>query len=128
MTANQRKQVWEKTGGHCAYCGCELQEKGWHLDHVRPIYRGHDGVNPAIRGRDTVDNALPACQRCNRWKSVLSVDQFREEIGAQVVRLRRDSAAFRLAEDYGQVAYVLAPVVFYFESHNDQVEFQEGNE
>lgn len=109
----------EKTGGHCAYCGCVLPEKGWHLDHVKPLYRGHDGVHPAFRGCDAADNALPSCPRCNRWKSVMSVDEFRGEIEAQVHRLRRDSAAFRMAEDYGQVTERNLPVVFYFESHND---------
>ena len=128
MTGTQRQQVYDKTGGHCAYCGCELPSKGWHLDHIIPVYRGHDGVNPRFRGLDTVENALPACPRCNRWKSVMSVETFRGEIGAQVARLRRDSAAFRLAEDYGQVAYVLAPVVFYFESQNDRLDGQEGSE
>ena len=66
MTQTQRQQVFQKTGGHCAYCGCELPSKGWHLDHVKPVYRGHDGVSPSHRGTDTVDNALPACARCNR--------------------------------------------------------------
>ena len=119
MTGKQRQQVFEKTDGRCAYCGVELPDKGWHLDHIKPVYRGHDGIHPKYRGEDTVENALPACARCNRWKGVWSVDEFRAEIGAQVARLRRDSAAFRLAEDYGQVACVMARVVFYFESQNN---------
>ena len=28
-----------KFGGKCAYCGCDLPEKGWHADHVEPVHR-----------------------------------------------------------------------------------------
>lgn len=28
-----------KFGGRCAYCGCELPEKGWHADHVEAVLR-----------------------------------------------------------------------------------------
>jgi 5-methylcytosine-specific restriction endonuclease McrA len=38
MTQKERKIVYEKYGGRCAYCGCELQ-KGWHVDHVEPCRR-----------------------------------------------------------------------------------------
>ena len=119
MTKQQRQEVFEKTGGRCAYCGVKLPAKGWHLDHIKPVYRGHDHINPAFRGLDTVENAFPACPRCNRWKSVMSVDEFRTEIGAQVKRLRRDSPAFRLADDYGQVARTGCAVVFYFENQDE---------
>jgi len=120
MTKAERKGFRDKTDGHCAYCGVLLPEKGWHADHVKPIYRGHDGIDPARRGLDTVANALPACPRCNRWKSVMSVDVFRSEIESQVTRLRRDSAAFRLAEDYGIVCEKDCSVVFYFETEREQ--------
>lgn len=34
LTKKQRAILREKFGGKCAYCGCELPEKGWHADHV----------------------------------------------------------------------------------------------
>lgn len=34
----KRDIVFNKFGGRCAYCGCELQ-KGWHIDHATPIQR-----------------------------------------------------------------------------------------
>jgi 5-methylcytosine-specific restriction endonuclease McrA len=116
MNKKDRQLVFEKTNGHCAYCGKELA-KGWHLDHIKPIWRNNPTVNEAIRGTDTVDNAFATCPRCNNWKSVHSLERFREEIGKQGERLRRDSASFRLAEDYGQVTEMKRkPVVFYFET------------
>ena len=115
MTKRERRQVYDRTGGRCAYCGCDLPTKGWHLDHIKPLYRGS---NPTAGGTDTADNALASCPRCNRWKGVWSVDEFRREIAVQAARLRRDSAAFRLAEDYGLIADTCKPVVFYFETND----------
>lgn len=36
--AKDRQIVFEKYGGHCAYCGEELQ-KGWHVDELLPVCR-----------------------------------------------------------------------------------------
>lgn len=38
MKKDIRQKVYDKFGGKCAYCGCELQ-KGWHIDHAEPIGR-----------------------------------------------------------------------------------------
>jgi 5-methylcytosine-specific restriction endonuclease McrA len=37
--AQQREALRMKFGGKCAYCGCDLTEKGWHADHVEPVWR-----------------------------------------------------------------------------------------
>lgn len=39
LTKKQRAELRMKFGGRCAYCGCELPEKGWHADHVQPVAR-----------------------------------------------------------------------------------------
>ena len=90
-------------GGRCAYCGQPLGQV-FHADHVEARYRG------GAEGQQ-----FPACPRCNLRKATYSVEEFRSEIAAQVERLRRDSRAFVLAEDYGQVVATNAPVMFYFE-------------
>lgn len=46
----------------------------------------------------------------------MPLEQFREEISAQVERLRLRSAPFRMAERYHLVAQTLEPVRFYFET------------
>ena len=90
----------------CAYCGTELK-KGWHVDHVKPIYRGlpdsYRKKRTDIVGTDTEDNMFPSCPRCNRWKSVFTVEIFRREISKQIERLRKTNPGFRLAEDYGLI-------------------------
>jgi len=70
MREAQLRQVWEKTKGHCHFCGdpVEFHKRGWRAgdpkgyweaDHV--IQRGKGGLNVA-------DNYLPACTRCNRLR------------------------------------------------------------
>lgn len=43
MTKMQRQEVYNKFGGKCAYCGCELQ-KGWHVDELMPVRRNYKWV------------------------------------------------------------------------------------
>lgn len=38
ISKKERQALFEKFGGKCAYCGCELT-KGWHVDHMEPIVR-----------------------------------------------------------------------------------------
>lgn len=38
MKKVDRQKVFDKYGGRCAYCGCEL-EKGWHVDELEPCRR-----------------------------------------------------------------------------------------
>lgn len=73
------REVFEKTGGHCHFCGdsLEFDRRGWseHLDghwevdHV--IQRGKGGVASA-------DNCLPACTRCNRLRWHRTGSEIRE--------------------------------------------------
>jgi hypothetical protein len=105
-------------GGRCAYCGHILGER-WHIDHAAPIYRGWKD-KPNHAGGDPEDNLFPACPRCNLRKTALSIKDFRLEIFAQLDRLRRDSAPFRLAEDYGLIRATGAEVVFYFERQSKE--------
>ena len=104
-----REKLRYKFGGKCAYCGEELTSK-FHADHVKPQYLG---------GTDEDDNLFPACPRCNIWKRTYSIEEFRSEIANQINRLRRDSSAFCLAEDFGLVNAIISPPVFWFEKYKD---------
>lgn len=41
MKKSEREQIFNKYGGRCAYCGCEL-EKGWHVDEIEPCRREYE--------------------------------------------------------------------------------------
>lgn len=59
-----RKQVWDLTGGKCAYCDTELAPEGngslsFVVEHVVPTSQG---------GPDNLANYVPACMSCNTSK------------------------------------------------------------
>ena len=119
MTKNERQIVFDKYGGKCAYCGCELQ-KGWHVDHIEPAFHNwsDEDVKRHLkqeRGLNIIENYNPACPRCNRWKGTWSIEQFRNEISLQLERLERDSAPFRMARDYGLIKTSEIEVKFNYE-------------
>ena len=80
MREKQLRQIWEKTQGHCHFCGdpIEFEKRGWRegdltgyweIDHV--VQRGKGGDN-------SVDNYLPACTRCNRLRWHRTGEKIRE--------------------------------------------------
>lgn len=114
MNKGLREQVRNKYGGHCAYCGKRLTDT-FHVDHIKPLYR--DRVPREFIKKDLLEigNLNPACRRCNNYKTVLSLEDFREQLSRQVERARSKSLNFRLAEDFGLIVETHAGVVFYFE-------------
>ena len=101
-----RQKVFEKFNGHCAYCGDELELKKMHVDHILARLRG---------GENNYSNYNPACISCNASKSTYTIEEFRERLIADVDRLRRDSAKFRILERFGIVSQTKTVLKFYFE-------------
>jgi hypothetical protein len=62
-----------------------------------------------------MDNLLPSCGRCNKWKSTFTIEDFRKIVGTSLVRLERDTPNYRLARDFGLLTENNIDVVFYFE-------------
>ena len=108
LSAEIRKQIWDKFNGHCAYCGCEIALKEMQADHVIPLHRG---------GADEIDNLYPACRSCNYYKSTLTVEEFREQIGKWHERLMRDDVTYKNAVRFGQVEPKPHRQTFYFEEN-----------
>lgn len=135
LTKKQRAELRMKFGGRCAYCGCELPEKGWHADHVEAALRkwefGPRRANGTRRTvatgelwrseNDVLVNLVPACPPCNLLKATFSIELFREQIAAQADRARLYSVNFRTAERFGQVQVTPSPVVFWFEKYQQTV-------
>ena len=132
LSKKQREELRMKFGGRCAYCGCQLPEKGWHADHVKAVYRETEIDREAWeRGQfklkqtgdvfkpehDCFENLFPACAPCNLFKSTFSINQFRFEIGKQADRARDYSVNFRTAERFGMVHVIVKPIVFWFEEY-----------
>lgn len=122
MAKIDRNEVYKKYDGRCAYCGAELPQKGWHVDHIIPQMRYSERHECLIvdckkfidYDVNNIANLNPACRRCNLRKSSFSLEEFRGEIEEQKNRLRKYNAGFRLAEDFGQI---------FCAGDNDRVEF-----
>lgn len=111
--ATKRQKTWNKSNGHCWYCGDQLG-KGWHVDHFLPLKRNQDGTVTHPE-RDTFENSVPACASCNIMKSSMDIETFRWLIGNFIKRLNRDVAVYRHAKRYGLVEETENEVVFWFE-------------
>ena len=72
LTSAERREVYDKCGGHCAYCGCELAYKDMQIDHVVPLAFG--------KGEDELSNMLPACRSCNHRKGCWPLEIFRKDM------------------------------------------------
>lgn len=107
LSKDMRREVYEMYGGHCAYCGREIDIKDMQVDHVQSVYLG---------GEDKLSNYRPACRSCNFYKSTMCVEGLREQLGLIVGRLEK-MLTFRLALAHGLIKLTGRPVKFYFEEY-----------
>ena len=75
-----RKIVYKKYNGHCAYCGCEIPEKGFNIDHLHCLK--HYEYEEEFTGIDVHDisNLMPSCGSCNRYKATMELEDFRKQL------------------------------------------------
>jgi 5-methylcytosine-specific restriction endonuclease McrA len=104
--ASTKAAIHAKCGGRCAYCGVEITIEKMSIDHIHPRAAG---------GTDERANLNPSCRACNNFKSVWSLEEFRQHVAHQVERCRKYSVNYRTAERFGLVQVVRTDVVFYFE-------------
>ena len=58
--------------GGCPYCGRNLNETDWELDHIKPLFLGGD---------NTYENCQLTCPTCNNSKLNRSPEVFSFEVG-----------------------------------------------
>lgn len=108
LSKKERLEVYSKTNGHCAYCGCEIPFKGFNADHVECL--AWNGIEA-----DTVDNMLPSCRSCNNYKHTMTLEEFRKQLSKIPSRLSRDVSTYGIAKRYGMITENLQPIKFYYE-------------
>lgn len=136
MKKGDREKIFNKYGGKCAYCGCELQQI-WHVDEMEPVRRGweylkddngdkiYDQEKRDYKKRTIVmhperfniDNQMPACPSCNINKHSGSVEDFRKLIEGFMKHLNEINTQYKIAKRYGLIQEDIKPVVFYFEAN-----------
>lgn len=121
-----------KFGGKCAYCGVELQEKGWHADHVKAVVRdGGWGYCPRSGGvkwittgellnpeNDHYENLFPSCAKCNILKASGTPEDLRKALSyfaESIPRIQNYSHVHHLMR-FQKLSIDTTPVVFWFET------------
>jgi 5-methylcytosine-specific restriction endonuclease McrA len=135
-----RKLVFNKYNGHCAYCGIELTIKSMQVDHFLPktsecfidtcksdpgkfdnfikaymhnhtCYIGHI---KKLSNINDITNLMPSCRRCNHYKRSSTIEQYRTQLLTITDRLSNDYL-FKVAVDYGIVTITKWDGKFYYE-------------
>ncbi len=118
FTQEERKKIYAKCDGHCAYCGVEIDIREMQVDHIVSIYSKENDI---LFNVNAMENLLPACKSCNHYKHSMSLDIFRKYINGIAERLRQNNVVFRIAERYGSVEVKNWDKCFYFEKINQGV-------
>ncbi len=109
MKGIERKQVYEKYDGRCAYCGNLIEYKDMQVDHIIPKRSYYNFESP-----DDIGNLNPSCRRCNHYKRAGSLFYFRKcliEMEHKVL----GTYLGKVAVDYGMVTWLGWDGKFYFE-------------
>ena len=126
----RKDEIFDRTTGHCAYCGKPLEREGnWHIEHIVPASRGGKYIG--------MSNYLPACPSCNIRKHCRTVDEYREylprRVGKRLLEIQSEiemlaavspKQAEKLLGTFDTLLYMCqkADVVFYFDHIKTQEE------
>ena len=106
ITKEKRQRIYDKFNGHCAYCGCKIEYKDMQVDHIQSVRNYGENI--------AEENLMPACRMCNYYKSTMTIEKFRQQLGELKSRLNY-KFIYRLAKQYGIITEVDKPIKFYFE-------------
>lgn len=106
-----RLKIFNKYGGRCSYCGCEITIKSFQVDHYWPLHLRHH--QPEF-DPNREENLMPSCRKCNLFKHGYRPEAFRKQLQKQVESLRKN-AQFNRALRFSQIQITESPIVFYFE-------------
>jgi hypothetical protein len=59
-----RKAVWKRDRGHCIGCGTKCGERGWDMDHIRPLIEAEGRIEFWM-----MDNLATLCHECHKKKT-----------------------------------------------------------
>lgn len=121
MKKELRKEVYEKCGGKCGYCGKDIKFKDMQVDHMNPQCLRTlnmsliEGV--VVDKTDCIENLMPSCRRCNHYKRADTVEHFRHKMKTLHERINR-LYINKVAIDFGIMTPVPFNGTFYFETLN----------
>ena len=82
MNEIQLRHIFDKTQGHCHFCGDPLvfETRGWTNGDLFGYWEVDHVIQRDKGGKDSLDNYLPACTKCNRLRWHRTGEQMREII------------------------------------------------
>ena len=121
MNNKDRQVVFDKYGGKCAYCGCELA-KGWHVSKLLSEAPEVNERGEFVFKNDTIENKLPSCASCNMSRTrdnygvtYTTIEDFRKQILYNLYFVQSFSYYQRCLR-FGLIKEDIKPIVFYFET------------
>ena len=129
MTKKKRQKVYDKTDGHCGYCGTKIDFEDMQVDHMYPKWRYSDeykirqclyGLPKPIPELNSMDNLMPSCRKCNHYKRASDVEGFRQLLLTLQGRLD-EIYIYEVAVLHGIVKAQAWDGTFYFEKVNNQL-------
>jgi 5-methylcytosine-specific restriction endonuclease McrA len=129
MTQKQRKQIFDKYDGKCAYSGTPL-ESDWQADHIKPIIRNWINGKARFENDDNLDNIVPCQKIINHYKHQLSLHDFRnwylKDLHIRLAKLpknprteksrKKNEYMRKVASYFGITENIPFSGVFYFET------------
>ena len=119
ISKQQREAVFNKYGGRCAYCGCELTLRTMQVDHIKAVYASSLENNGVETQDDNLENLNPSCRQCNFYKGTLDIEQFRKKIMTTLYETCQNTFQAKLAKKLGMLT-VKQFDKFYFERINEK--------
>ncbi len=70
MDSKTLREIWDKTKGHCHFCGdpVTFELRGWKEGSLKGYWEVDHIIQRQKGGSKTAENCLPACTRCNRLR------------------------------------------------------------
>lgn len=124
-----KKIVLNKFDGRCAYCGTKPLRLC--IDHIIPRNHFYSYVKsrhkiPEFLNHLTewdcnhIDNLFPACFSCNNYKSAMSLETFRRNVGELIQRLNDHFNQYKIAKRFNLLEETNKKVIFHFENQLHQ--------
>lgn len=108
-----RIEVYNKYGGHCAYCGKKLEYKDMQLDHIIP--RRNWGNRYTEEQIECFENYACSCRSCNHYKRAHTLETFRRMIEEIPKKLFRNNYIYKIGLNYNLIQVNEHKIKFYFE-------------
>jgi hypothetical protein len=109
-----KKQLWEKTGGVCFYCGNKIALSETTVDHFFPESKG---------GMHDIENLVPSCKSCNSSKGTKTIEEFRFLMAMKLFKKDQGISFTQSQIEYLESRELNVDVpsyVFWFEDNNTE--------